>query len=214
MKLAGVIFDLDGTLIDSMTIWDDIAEEYLKMLDIEPTEGLIESLRALTVIQVAQLFCDKFQLTHSGEEILKQLNKMAEDYYTHKIPLKPHVISLLERLRKAGVKMCIATATERYLVEAALDRLGIAGYFEFIITCTEVGVGKEEPVIFNKALELLNTKIEETIIFEDSVLAVETAKKAGFTVIGVFDETFAAEADKIKKIADGYITSFDEWNID
>lgn len=212
MVLKGAIFDLDGTLIDSMGMWDDIAIEFFDAHGITPPEGLIESLRTLTVSQTAQLINELFQLDTTAEELTEKFNKMAENHYIHHLSLKPHVIPLLNQLSETGVKMCVATATDRYLVEAVLTRLGIARYFDFIITCTEAGSGKEEPDIFNKALELLNARIEETIIFEDSDLSIKTAKKAGFTVVGVFDETFAALADEIKDIADYYINSFMECN--
>lgn len=213
MKLKGVIFDVDGTLIDSMSIWDDIVVNLLEKRGIVPTEEFLKSVRPLAAFQSATLVREKFKLSVTNEEVFHELNTMAESYYINHIKLKPHAKELLEGFKKAGVKICIATANERYLVEAALNRLDVAEYFEFIITSTDVGAGKEEPTIFLKALELLNTKIEETIIFEDSDLAIKTAKKIGFKVVGVYDEAFADKAEVIKETADSYITSFENWHV-
>lgn len=214
MKAKGLIFDLDGTLLDSMAIWNGIGEKYLKTLGLTPANDLQEKIKILSLLQSAKLLREDYQLPYSNEEICQQINALIEAQYLNFIPTKPYVHDFLQRLHLAGAKMCIATATDRYLVEAALQRLGIAGYFEFIITCGEVGCGKDEAVIFQRALELLNTAPEETIVLEDAFHAIKTAKAAGFTVIGVHDPSAAMDEAAIKSLADSYIYSFKEWEVE
>jgi HAD superfamily hydrolase (TIGR01509 family) len=130
-----------------------------------------------------------------------------------KIPLKTAVLPFLDRLYRNNVKMCIATATERELAKAALERLSAAKYFDFILTCTEAGMGKDTPEFFLKALELLNTPRHETIVFEDALHAIKSAKAAGFLVVAVYDKSSYEEQEEIKSIADIYLNSFEDWEM-
>jgi HAD superfamily hydrolase (TIGR01509 family) len=213
MRWKGAIFDLDGTLVDSMPVWNDFGKYYLNMRGIEAPAGLHDVLKPMSLLQAAQYFREQFGLGDTQEEILAQFNVMLKRQYRDNVPLKPHVLPMLNRLREAGIKLCIATATDRNLAESALVRLGVAGFFDFVLTCTDVGCGKDDSLIFCKALAMLGTKKDETIVFEDALHAIRTAKEAGFAVVGVYDESAAADADEIKKIADCTIKSFDEWEI-
>jgi len=211
MRYKGVIFDLDGTLLDSMPVWSNISGRYLQSVGRTPSPDLRGKIKTMSLLQSAQLLREQYQLPYTNEEVCQQINDLIEDQYLSFVMLKPHVLDFLQRLRKAGVNMCIATATDRYLVEAALKRLDIAEYFSFIITCSEVGCGKDEAVIFQKALEQLNTQLNETVVFEDALHAIKTAKAAGFTVVGIHDLSAKKDEQEIRSIADRYIYSFKEW---
>jgi HAD superfamily hydrolase (TIGR01509 family) len=211
MTPQGAIFDMDGTLIDSMPIWDTLGETYLRRRGIVPPPGLRELLRPMSLPEAAQYFRVEFGIPDPVDEVLSQFDTLICDQYRNKVGLKPGVLPFLQRLRSQGVRMCIATATGCELAETALRRLGIADFFEFILTCADVGSGKSNPAIFSRALELLGTHIDSTIVFEDALHAIHTAKQAGFTVVGVFDLSAADDAAEISKLADGYILSFDEW---
>ena len=130
-----------------------------------------------------------------------------QQYYFH-AHLKPFVKPYLKKLKKANIKICIATATDYKLAQAALKRLEIADYFDFIITCDQIGKGKEYPDIYLYAAKKLCLPISEIAVFEDSLHAIITAKKAGFQVIGVYDESSKEDKEKIIKIADGFINSY------
>jgi HAD superfamily hydrolase (TIGR01509 family) len=143
-------------------------------------------------------------VTQSIDEIMDGVNAMLERYYRFEVPLKPGVAELLERLRQDGVKLCIATATDRHLVEAALDRCGILSCFGEIFTCNEVGHGKDEPDIFEAALRFLGTEKSETVVFDDSLYAIRTAKETGFPVAAVYD-SHEKEQDKVRLLADIYL---------
>ncbi len=210
MKLKGAIFDLDGTLLDSMGMWYTIGDEYLMARGCTPEPGLWEKLKTLSMLQTAVYFKEEYGLQDCEEEVISQVNAMIEYKYAREVQFKPSALDFIKKLDRLGIKMCVATATDRHLVEAALKRLGSMEYFCGILTCTEVGCGKDRPLIYERALELLNTKKEETIVFEDALHAVETAKKAGFLVAGIQEAGAEEDREQIKRTADWYLTSFDE----
>ena len=195
MKIRGAIFDVDGTLLDSMFIWDTIGEAYLRSIGYQPKENLNETFKNMSLHQAARYYQTEYGVTQSIDEIMDGVNAMLERYYRFEVPLKPGVAELLERLRQDGVKLCIATATDRHLVEAALDRCGVLSCFGEIFTCNEVGHGKDEPDIFEAALRFLGTRREETLVFDDALYAVRTAKEAGFPVAAVYDSHERSQAE-------------------
>lgn len=204
MRIRGAIFDVDGTLLDSMFIWDTIGETYLHSIGYEPREKLNEVFKNMSLFQAARYYRTEYGVTLSIDEIMNGVNAMLERYYRFEVPLKPGVAELLERLRQSGVKLCIATATDRHLVEAALDRCGVLSCFGEIFTCNEVGHGKDEPDIFEEALRFLGTEKAETVVFDDALYAVRTAKEAGFPVAAVYDSHEKAQ-DQIRMLADVYL---------
>ena len=205
--LKGAIFDFDGTLVDSMFIWDTIGEDYLRTLGKEPHEDLKETFMTLTLDEAAEYYRTHYGVTLSVKEIVDGVNAMVEGIYRTKVTLKPGVAEYLTWLRVNGVRMCIATVTDRYLVEETLERLGILHYFSEIFTCAEVGYGKDKPIIYRKALEHLDTAKNETYIFEDSLFALKTAKADGFTAVGVYDRHETSQ-DNLKSLADYYIRDY------
>lgn len=212
MNIKGVIFDLDGTLLDSMFVWDTIGSDYLLSRSIEPEERLNEKFKTMSIVQAAEYYQTNYGITDSIEDIISGVNDMIDYLYSEVVKLKDGVAEMLEILKNKDVKMYVATATDRYMVEAALKHNGISDYFYGILTCTEVGHGKDSPVIYEKALELLGTKKNDTIVFEDAIHAIKTAKAAGFTVAGVYDKSSQIEQSEIIKIADYYISSFKNWS--
>ncbi len=204
MRIRGAIFDVDGTLLDSMFIWDTIGETYLRSIGYQPKENLNETFKNMSLHQAARYYQTEYGVTQSIDEIMDGVNAMLERYYRFEVPLKPGVAELLERLRQDGVKLCIATATDRHLVEAALDRCGILSCFGEIFTCNEVGHGKDEPDIFEAALRFLGTEKSETVVFDDSLYAIRTAKETGFPVAAVYD-SHEKEQDKVRLLADIYL---------
>lgn len=204
MRIRGAIFDVDGTLLDSMFIWDTIGETYLRSIGYQPKENLNETFKNMSLHQAARYYQTEYGVTQSIDEIMDGVNAMLERYYRFEVPLKPGVAELLERLRQDGVKLCIATATDRHLVEAALDRCGVLSCFGEIFTCNEVGHGKDEPDIFEAALRFLGTEKSETVVFDDSLYAIRTAKETGFPVAAVYD-SHEKEQDKVRLLADIYL---------
>lgn len=213
LKMEGAIFDLDGTLLDSMYIWDTIGADYLRSLGIEPRENLNRTFKSMSLLQAAAYYRSEYGVTLSVDEIVGGVNRMIERSYFHDVQAKTGVKDLLERLKKAGIRMCVATATDRHLAEAALRRNGILAYFSAIFTCTQVGSGKDAPDIFDRARMHLGTPKKRTLVFEDALYAVKTAKNAGYPVAAVYDKSEAERKDELQTCADIYIDSFEEMEL-
>ncbi len=209
MRIDGAIFDLDGTLLDSMFIWDTIGEEYLRSRGMEPREDLKETFKNMSIQQAARYYQTEYGLAGSEAEIIGGINRMIARYYVEEVQPKQGAARFLYDLKRRGVAMCVATATDRYLVEAALKRTGLDVYFQKIFTCTEIGHGKDEPDIFDSALALLGTKKENTWVFEDALYAIRTAKAAGFPVAAVFDR-FERNPVAVRQTADLYLERYGE----
>lgn len=185
--LKGAIFDFDGTLFDSMFVWDIAGEAYLRSVGIEPEEDLQKVLKAMSLRQSCVYIREKYDILLTVEEIMDGINRTVEAFYFYTVLPKRGAIAFLEQMKTRGIKMCIATATDRCHAEAALKRCGMDKFFTGIFTCTDVGYGKDSPVIFEKALEHLQTSKEETFVFEDAYHAAKTAKDNGFTTVAVYD---------------------------
>ena len=205
--IEGAIFDLDGTLLDSMFIWDTIGEDYLRALGKEPHENLKETFMTLTLEEAAEYYRKNYGVTLSVQEIVDEVNSMVEETYRTKVTLKPGVREYLAWLIENGVRMCVATVTDRYLAEETLERLGVRHNFSEIFTCAAVGCGKEQPIIYQKALEHLGTEKRNTFVFEDMLFALNTAKADGFPTVGVYDRHENSQ-DELKGLADYYILDF------
>ena len=208
MKIKCAIFDFDGTLFDSMFIWESVGEIYLRSLGKEPKPSLREDVRALSLYQSACYFRKEYDLPLSEEQIMSGINKTIEHFYINEVMPKPYVTEFLDEMKQKGIPMCIATASDRYQIEAALSRCGMSHYFDAIFTCSEVGCGKDEPVIFRKAMEYFNSDRSSSIIFEDALHAIKTAKNDGFTVVSVFDNSEKRQ-DEVRDISDCYIRDFE-----
>ncbi|MBE7025654.1 MAG: HAD family phosphatase [Ruminococcaceae bacterium] len=209
--MKGAIFDLDGTILDSMFIWDTIGEDYLRFLGKEPKKNLKETFKTFTLEQAALYYRENYGVTLSVDEIADSVNKMVKRYYAETVPLKPGMEVFLEKLKAKGVKMCIATVTDKHLVESALGRLGVRYYFSEIFTCASVGHSKEEPYIYREAQKHLNTEKGETAVFEDALHALKTAKTDGFVAVGVFD-VHEENQEELKRMADCYIEDYSEFD--
>ena len=214
MKIKGAIFDLDGVLLDSMFIWDTLGETYLKSQGIKPRDDVRETLRPMSLFQAAEYFRDEYGIIDSVQAIIDEINCLVEHFYFELVETKPGVIDFLDKLKKNNVKMCITTATDRFMVDAALKRNGIEHYFDKVFTCTEVGHGKDEPDIYYQALDFLSLKKREVFVFEDAFYAIKTAKKAEFSVVAVNDSTAQGQQNEIEKLADVYITTFQDIEIE
>jgi len=208
MKISGAIFDMDGTLTDSMFVWKDVGKRYLISCGITPSEDLWNNIKNMSMRQVSDYFVSEYGLTKSPREIKDGINLLIEPMYRDEVLPKEGVVDFLRNFQERGIKMCVATATDKHLVELVLRRNGMLDFFTGIFTCTSVGASKDTPVIYENALEHLGTPKEETLVFEDALYALRTAKNAGFHVVGVFDSFAEKDIEVIKSIADFYITDY------
>ena len=197
------IFDMDGTLIDSMIFWQNLAGEYLSRKGIQeiPPE-ILEQIQPMTMAESATLFQQEFGLTGDLEA---EMNTIMDDHYRNDIPLKPGVRAYLETLDRQGVRMCVASATAAHLMESCLTRLEVRKYFDFLLSCETVGAGKHSPQVYQAAAKKLGAAPAEIAVYEDALYAVQTAKAAGYYVVGVYDNSAAENWQTIADIADEII---------
>ena len=205
--IKGAIFDVDGTLLDSMGVWDTIGEDYLRSLGYEPREKLNEKFRTMSIREAAAYYISEYGVTLSVEEICRQVNGWIERFYREEAMMKPGAAALVKRLHDAGVKLAIATATDDFLVEAALRRCGVMEYFSGLITCTHVNQGKDRPDVYRAAMESIGTTRESTVVFEDSLKALRTARDDGLLTVGVCDR-FEREQAGVRALAHIYIEDY------
>ena len=211
MRLQSAIFDMDGTLLDSMHIWDDLGVNMLRRMGYEPEPDMQEKVMVMTLRESAEYCKETYHMPETVEEIMDLTIAEVEDFYTNHVEARPGVKKFLSLLKMEGVWMYVATNTDRRLAELALKHAGIRDYFRGILTCGEVGVGKKDgPEIYERCLTRLQSNKKDTVIFEDAVHAIRTAKKAGFRVCGIYDPSAEADQEEIKALSDYYILSFEE----
>ena len=155
--IKGAIFDVDGTILDSMGIWDEAGIRYLKSKGIEAPSDLGDTLFTMTIAEAADYLKEKFALKETTDAIEQGILDTVEDYYYEEAPLKSKVVEILEILKRENIPMVVASSSEKAHIEAAFQRLEILKYFQAIYTCQEVGEGKSSPLIFEKACEELGT---------------------------------------------------------
>lgn len=211
MRNAFAIFDMDGTLVDSMGYWNRLSDEYLTRHGIPPlSPELKEESIALTMLGTGALFIREFGLSGTPEQIAGEINALMEEHYHTDVLLKPGAAAFLDRMRAAGIRMCVASSTAPPLLEICLRRLGVRDYFTFLLSCEEVGVGKNRPDVYLEAARRMGGRPENTIVFEDILVAAATAKKAGFSLGVIYDVNSAAEQEPLKALADCYFTRWDD----
>ena len=197
------IFDMDGTLVDSMKYWQNLAVEYLKDQGISHVpSSILDRIRPMTMEESAALFIEEFGLPGTAEEIVGEMNQLMDTHYQFDIPLKNGVQDYLRKLQINGVRMCVASATAEPLMKTCLHRLGILEHFEFLLSCETMGVGKSKPDIYNAAAKKLGASPQETAVYEDALYAAKTAKNAGYYVIGIYDDSAASQWNEMLELAD------------
>lgn len=216
MKLTGAIFDLDGTLLDSMPYWASVGTRYLEEqhITVPDVEQLALRIKTMTLPEAADYFRSDYGVQESQEAICARINHMIENDYRLRAPLKAGTREMLEQMKQRGVRMCVASATDHTLVEAALRRVGVLEYFSFILTCGDLQTSKNLPYIFDTCAEKLGTDKRTTAVFEDSLHCVITASSAGYPVVGVYDESAKTETEEIRRLSRCFLYRWEELDVD
>lgn len=209
-KIKCAIFDLDGTLVDSMWIWEQIDIDYFNKLNIPMPKNLKDEINHLSFYDTAIYFKNKFHIPDSIDEICEDWNNRALFYYSNKVTLKPGVIKLLEFLKSKNIKIALATSNSEILLKAALEHTKIIDYFDVISTTNEVSNGKNKPDIYLLTANKLSIKPQNCLVFEDIYEAIIGAKAAEMNVCAVYDKYSYYNKDKIMALADFYIEDFCE----
>lgn len=210
IKIRGAIFDLDGTLLDSMGTWARLSAEYAREHGYEPDPEFLEALRPVALRQAAEMMIDRYGLSESVDEIVDIFLDRVGYFFDNVFELKPGVRAFVRALRERGIPCCVATAAERTHTEKALTRLDLIDAFDFLLTTDEVGKSKMFPDIFLTSAERLGVPMEACVVFEDSLYAMTTAKRAGFPVAAIYESEAVGDLNAIRRVSDVFMRSFEE----
>ena len=205
-----LLFDMDGTLIDSNGIWKDVDTEFLARRGLPYTQAYYEGV-AHTIFPLAAKFTKEFcHLPESEEEIMAEWMELAGDLYAGSVPEKPGVRAFLERMRARGERMAVVTSAVPVHCRSALTHLGLMPYFERIIFAHDLQLEKKDPQLWRLTAELMGVAPEDCTLYDDSVEACRGAKAAGMHAVGVYDPYFAGTEPEMQAVCDRYIRSFEE----
>ncbi len=208
--IEAVIFDMDGTIIDSMWIWRDIDVAYLKKHNIELPIGLQKEIDGMSFSQTAEYFKRRFKISDELEDIKKEWNDMASEYYKSHIEMKEGALELIEDLSSRGIVLSVASSNSRLLIEIIMERFGLGKYIKSITTSCEVEKGKPAPDVFLEAASRIGVTPDRCLVFEDVPNGIIAAKAAGMKCCAVYDD-FSKELDDEKRdLSDYYVNSFFE----
>ena len=200
------IFDMDGTLVDSMVYWENLATEFLESKGVQTISSeIMERIKPMTMTESAALFIQEYGLSGTAESVAAEMNAMMDEHYRKDIPLKPGVHAYLEALHNKGVVMCVASATAEDLMDACLTRLGVAQYFSFLLSCETVSAGKDRPDVYWESAKRLGAEPVEIAVYEDALYAAETAKSAGFYTVAVRDDSNQLHWETLTALTDEVI---------
>ena len=211
MRLQSAIFDMDGTLLDSMGMWRTLASVLARNHGKEVPPDLDRKVASLGLREGTAYCKEVCGLPGTVEELMAEIWGQIEDFYQNHVQPKPGVVKFLSLLKMEGVWMYVATATDRHLAEKALQHAGIRDCFRGLVTSAETGAGKDvSPEIYERAMRRLRSNKKDTVIFEDALHAIRTAKTAGFRVAAIYDPSAEEDQEEIRALADYYFRSFEE----
>jgi len=187
MKCA--IFDMDGTILDSMPMWHTIGVQYLSLNGIKARPGLWDEIKRFNLIESADYFIKNYNINKKREEVMDEIRSLIIGHYKRDLQLKEGAREFLEKLNEMKIPCILATATDRASVIACMERLDCVKYFKKILTCLEYNTTKTQPLIFEKSAEAAGVKNQDCVVFEDALHAIRTARKAGFKVCAVYDDS-------------------------
>ena len=208
--MKGAIFDVDGTLLDSMTVWYNITNRFFIKHGLVLPDEKAASYKEMTLEESLPQINEEFDIGMTDEQIMQEFKDMITEEYANHIMLKPGADTYLKKLHDAGIKTAVATSGYEGLCKSAFSRLGIINYIDEYAFSSEVGCNKGHPDVYLLAANRLGLPPEECTVFEDIVLGLGSAKKAGFTTCAVYDPTNADETDALKQLSDIYITEWTE----
>jgi len=210
-QFKAIIFDLDGTLVDSMWIWKQIDIDFLEKRNIAFPENLQKEIEGMSFTETALYFKERFNIEEPIEDIQEEWHQMAVEFYASRIPLKEDVQHLLAHATANNIVMGIGTSNSKALLMTVLEAHDIEKHFKTLRTSCEVASGKPSPDIFLKVAEDLGVLPEQCLVFEDTYAGVKAGKNAGMTVVAIYDEVSSSSREEIEALADLYVTSFKEF---
>lgn len=205
-----IIFDCDGTLLNSMPMWDHVGTDYILSQGITPPEDMEQKLISKTLEQSGEYYIQELGLKKTVEEYLQDIYAFVDRKYRYELELKPGAKEFVRQAVFAGKKVCILTTTGRPCVEAAMRHHGLYEMIPRIFTCGELGMSKTKPDIYRYVAEQMGEEPESTLVFEDAPFAIQNAKEAGCSVVSVYDRSAESGEEIISRYADCRIRNFEE----
>lgn len=205
------IFDLDGTVLNSMGVWRRVDEIFLGKRNLPLTDEYCRAISSMKLDLAADYTVKLFQLKENPEDIIREWLDLAREEFTYHIQPKPYAIEYISRLKELNIPIAVATTSQKELYLPALKRLNIHKLFDGVADSETVSFGKERPDIFLEAAKMLNTAPKDCLVFEDTVQGISTAAEAGFITVGFLDENHPETHDEIRKIADCTACDFKEF---
>lgn len=206
--LKGAIFDADGTLLDSMPIWQELGQRYLAIHGITAEQGLSDILYAMSLKESSRYLKGTYGLPDSVECITGKILAMLRYFYINEVALKEGVTDYLRYLYEQNIPMIVASSNDKAVLHRAFVRLQINGYFKDILTCSELNISKREPTIYLRAAQEIGTLPQETAVFEDVLHGIQAAKKTGFITVAIEDSSNSSEREQLSGTADYFIRDF------
>lgn len=208
--IKGIIFDLDGTMVDSMWMWKDIDIEFMQAHHLPYTENLEREIEGMSFRETAQYFVDTYPLTETAAELMDLWVDMAMDKYMYEVPVKPGLPAFLQEMKRRGMRMGIATSNDRGLLDAAANAHGFYDYIDEVLTANEVARGKPAPDVFLAVAEKLGVLPQECLVFEDIPQGIRAGLAAGMKVCAVSDRYSQPQREEKRALAHYYIDSYEQ----
>ena len=205
-----ILFDFDGTLVDSNGVWEEVDNTFLARRGLTPTQEYSETVGHSIFPLAAQFTIDYYHLDTTPQAIMDEWTQLGREAYLSQVPAKPGALAFLDQCRRQGESMVLLTACVPEFCQAALKRLNMENYFSRLIFVQELGMLKKDPATFVHVLKELGATPEDSALYEDSPGACAAAKKAGLTVVGVYDPFYARYEGELKELCHQYIYSFTE----
>ena len=208
MKIKGAIFDMDGTIIDSLMYWDylwgQIGEKYLDNADFRPTDEVNKQVRTMIYADAMTYFKNYYNIPVDTDEFIHFTSSGIFDFYKNVAKVKSGADKLLASLKEQNIKLCLASATAMPEIRYALECHDLLKFFDCVLSCADIGIGKDRPDIYLDAAKRMTLSPGEICVFEDSCVALETAKKAGFQTVGIYDR-YNFGHNRLQEAADIYL---------
>ena len=210
----GVIFDCDGTLIDSMYVWREAEDELARRAGVTLSKADTDMITTFTTPECGAFFHDRFGLGESAADVVSMIDEFMLEFYRTRATARPGALAFVRELAARGVRMSVASSSPQSYLQAGLARCGFAQYMDAVVSVNDVGKSKREPAVYDRAREIMGTPLATTWGVEDSVYAIRTLGTAGYRTLGIYDCDLSGTVENLQQESEHFIPSFEELSAD
>lgn len=214
VSTIGVIFDCDGTLLDSMKVWREAEGELARRAGVTLSAAETDALTSMTIPECGSFFHERFGLGASSDEVVAMMDELMLEFYRECALARPGALAFVQGLAERGVRMSVASSSPQPYLQAGLERCGFAPYFDAIVSVDDVGASKREPAVYDRAREVMGTPLATTWGVEDSVYAVGTLTAAGYRTLGIYDCDISGTREALRDAAERFVESFKGFDVE